>query len=137
MQRLSLGGILGRFVASLLLVLLTWNPTGHSFLNWVAGSFPHLAPVQLFVGLVLLALWAFFVHATWRSLGALGLLLGAGICAALVWLFVSWGWFSLSSHAALQWIVLIIIAALLTVGLCWALFQARVSGQSVVEEVKR
>ena len=33
--------------------------------------------------------------------------------------------------------LLIIIAALLTVGLCWALFQARVSGQSVVEEVKR
>jgi len=137
MQRLSLGGILGRFAASLLLVLLTWNPTGHSYVNWVAGTFPHLAPLQLFLGLVLLALWAFFVHATWRSLGVPGLLLGAGICAALVWLFVSWGWFSLSTHAALQWIVLVIIAALLTVGLCWALFQAGVSGQSVVEEVKR
>lgn len=137
MQRLSLGGILGRFVASLLLVLLTWNPSGHSYVNWVAGAFPHLTPLQLFLGLVLLALWAFFAHATWRSLGALGLLLGLGICVALVWLFVNWGWFSLSGHGALQWIVLVIIAALLTVGLCWALFQARVTGQSVVEEVKR
>jgi len=32
--------------------------------------------------------------------------------------------------------VLIMMACLLTLGLCWALVQARVSGQAVVEEVK-
>ena len=137
MQRISLAGILGRFAASLILVLLTYNPTGHSYVHWVAGNFPHLQPLQLVLGLVLLALWLFFLHATWRSLGPLGLVLGAGICAALVWLFVSWGWFSLSGHGVFPWVVLVIIACLLTVGLCWALFQARVSGQSVVEEVRR
>jgi hypothetical protein len=32
---------------------------------------------------------------------------------------------------------LIIIACMLTLGLCWALVRVRVSGQAVVEEVRR
>ncbi|MFO1464939.1 MAG: DUF6524 family protein [Steroidobacteraceae bacterium] len=136
MQKLSFAGVLGRFAASLLLVLLTYNPTGHSYLHWMAADFPHLTPLQAVLGLALLGVWLFFLHATWRSLGAVGLAIGAGICAALVWLFTSWGWFSLSKQGALAWVVLLVIACLITLGLCWALIQARVSGQSVVEEVR-
>jgi hypothetical protein len=44
---------------------------------------------------------------------------------------------SLTNHDALIWVVLIMMACLLTLGLCWALLQARISGQAVVEEVKR
>lgn len=72
-----------------------------------------------------------------RSLGTLGVSLGLAIGAAAVWLFISWGWFSLASQGALAWVVLLIIAFLLTVGPCWALIEARVSGQSVVDEIKR
>lgn len=136
-QRLSLAGVAIRFVASLALVLLTYNPSGHSFLHWAGAAFPHLEPLQVVVGLALLAVWIFFVHATWRSLGTLGVTLGLAICAAAVWLFISWGWFSLSSDGAFTWVVLLIIACLLTIGLCWALIQARVSGQAVVDEVQR
>jgi hypothetical protein len=136
MRNLSIGGVLARFLASLLLVIATFNPTGYSFVHWVAGNFPHLEPLQLVVGIGLLALWLFFLHATWRSLGTLGVALGLAFFAAMVWLLTSWGWFSLSSHYALIWVALFMLACLLTLGLCWALIQARVSGQAVVEEVK-
>ena len=136
-QRLSISGVISRVIASLALVLLTYNPSGHSFIHWAGAVFPHLQPLQVVAGLALLAVWIFFVHATWRSLGTLGVVLGLAICAAAVWLFISWGWFSLSSEGALIWVVLGIIALLLTIGLCWALIQARVSGQAVVDEVQR
>ena len=137
MRNLSIGGVIGRFLASLILVFATFNPTGYSFVGWIAGHFPHLEPLQLVVGIVLSALWLFFLHATWRSLGTVGIVLGIAFFAAMIWLFTSWGWFSLSNHNAVIWVVLIMMACILTLGLCWALLQARISGQAVVEEVKR
>jgi hypothetical protein len=132
-----MGGLLGRFLASLALVLATYNPTGLSFVSWASGNFPHVQPIQAVVGVVLLAVWIFFVHATWRSLGTLGVALGLAFFAAVIWLISSWGWLNSSSHAAMIWIALLFIACMLTVGLCWALIRVRVSGQPVVEEVDR
>jgi Family of unknown function (DUF6524) len=137
MRNLSIGGVIGRFLASLILVFATFNPTGYSFVGWIASNFPHLEPLQLVVGIGLFAVWLFFLHATWRSLGTLGVALGLAFFAAMIWLFTSWGWFSLSNHNAVIWVVLSMMACLLTLGLCWALLQARISGQAVVEEVDR
>jgi hypothetical protein len=137
MRTLSIGGVFGRFLASFILVAATYNPSGTSFLHWIARDFPHLGPLQLVLGIAMLAVWLFFVHATWRSLGTVGIALGLAFLAAVVWLFTSWGWFSLSNHNALVWVALFMIACVLTLGLCWALLQARISGQAVVEEVRR
>jgi hypothetical protein len=130
-------GLLGRFLASLALVLATYNPSGISFVSWLAGNFPHVQPIQAVIGLLLLAVWIFFVHATWRSLGTLGVALGLAFFAAVIWLISSWGWLNTSSHTAMIWIALFFIACMLTVGLCWALIRVRVSSQPVVEEVDR
>ena len=132
-----MGGFLARLLASLVLVLATYNPTGFSFVSWIAGNFPHLEPIQAVVGLILLAAWIFFAHATWRSLGTLGVALGLAFLAAVIWLISSWGWLNSSSHTALILIALFFIACMLTVGLCWGLIRARVSGQAVIEEVDR
>jgi hypothetical protein len=137
MGKLSFAGFLARFAAALLLVLATFNPTGLSFISWLAASFPHIQPLQAVVGVALQAVWIFFGHATWRSLGALGLCVGAAFFGAVLWLLASWGWLSASNHLALTWLVLLIVACLLTVGLCWGLVRARVSGQAVIEEVQR
>lgn len=136
MRNLSLGGVLGRFAASLVLVLATFNPTGYSFVHWIAGNFPRLEPIQLVVGIALLGMWLFFVHATWRSLGAVGVVLGLAFLAAVVWLFASWGWLHSASHNTMIWMALFLIACLLTFGLSWALIQRRISGQVVVEDEK-
>ena len=136
MNRLGIGGILGRFIASLVLVFATFNPTGYSFFSWIAGNFPKIQPIQAVVGLALLGLWIFFVHSTWRSLGTLGVALGLAFFAALIWLVCSFGWLDPSSHSALAWLILIVIACMLTLGLSWALIRVRVSGQAVVDEVR-
>jgi hypothetical protein len=137
MGRLTLNGFLGRLLASLALVLATYNPTGLSFLSWIGANFPHIGPLQAVVGLVLLAVWIFFVHATWRSLGTLGVTLGLAFFAAIIWLISSWGWLNTSSHTAMIWVALVFIACMLTLGLCWGLIRVRVSGQAVIEEVDR
>ncbi|HSZ09522.1 MAG TPA: DUF6524 family protein [Steroidobacteraceae bacterium] len=137
MGRLTMAGLAGRFLASLALVLATYNPSGFSFLGWVATNFPQVQPLQAVLGLILLAVWIFFVHATWRSLGTLGVSLGLAFFAALIWLISSWGWLNSASHSAMIWIALIFIACMLTLGLSWALIRVRVSGQAVMEEVQR
>ncbi len=137
MRRFSLGGVVARFLASLILVLATYNPTGYSFVGWVNEELPRILPLQAVVGVALLGLWLFFGHATWRSLGTLGVTLGVAFFAAVIWLVSSWGWLSMSNHGALAWVILVIVACMLTLGLCWALIRMRVSGQAVVEEVQR
>lgn len=136
-QRVSFGGLIGRFVASLALVVATYNPSGYSLVSWVGSTFPHVQPLQAVVGIVVVALWLFFVHATWISLGTLGVALGVAFFAAVIWLMTSWGWLSLSSHGAFIWVVLLVVASMLTVGVSWGLIRARLSGQAVVEEVRR
>ena len=137
MTPLRIGGLIGRFAASLAVVLATYNPSGRCYVNWVTATFPHVAPLQAVAGLLLLVAWLFLVHATWRSLGALGVVLGLAFFGALVWLMVSFGWVSLSNHGVMVWIVEIIIACLLSIGLSWVLPKLRVKRRAVVEEAPR
>lgn len=137
MAKFGLGAILTRFIAAFLLVAATYNPTGQSFTHWIAGTFPHIQPMQAVAGIALIGAWLFFVHATWRALGTLGVVLGLAFFAAVIWLLVSWGWLSLGNHGAMTWVGIVVVASLLTTGLCWALVQTRVSGQQVVDEISR
>ena len=137
MPKLTLAGLIGRFFASLVLVLATYNPGGYSFLSWVIGIFPHIEPLQAVVGVVLLGLWIFFLRVTWQSLGTLGIALGLAFFAAVIWLLTSAGWLKLKDHGAATWTALVVVACILTMGLCWSFIRSRVSGQEVVEEVPR
>jgi hypothetical protein len=134
MDRLTLRGFVLRLLASALLVALTWNPTAHSYAHWLATTFPKVEPLQAIAGLLLLGGWGFFVHATWRSLGTFGLLLGSGLGAAFVWLLVSWGWIRLDAQGMVGWLADALLAILLAVGVSWSLVERRVTGQVVVDE---
>jgi len=137
MDRLTFGGFALRLAASVLLVVATYNPTPLSYLRWVAGSFPHVEPMQAIAGLVLLGAWAFFAHATWRALGVFGVLLAAALCAAVVWLLVSWGWIRLEGGGVTGWLADAMLAVLLAIGVSWSLVERRVTGQVVVDEGER
>ncbi len=133
MERLTLGGFALRLVAAALLVGLTYNPTTHSYVHWLAAGFPHVEPLQAIAGLLLLGGWAFFAHSTWRALGAFGVVLALALCAAFVWLFASKGWVHLDGSVA-GWLADAIVAVLLAVGVSWSLVERRVTGQVVVDE---
>ena len=137
MERLTLGGFLLRLAASALLVVLTYNPSGHSYAHWVAATLPKVEPLQAVAGLVLLGAWAFFAHSTWRSLGTFGVLLAGALLAALVWLAASWGWIRLDDAGALGWLADAMLAVLLAIGVSWSLVERRVTGQVVVDEGDR
>jgi hypothetical protein len=134
MERLTFNGFVLRLISSLLLVGLTWNPTGTSYSHWFTATFPHIEPMQALVGLILLAGWAFSVHATWRSLGQFGVLMGAAIYLALVWVLHSYGWIDLGRGGVIGWLAVALLGLLMAAGLCWSLVQRRVTGQVDVEE---
>ena len=122
-----------RFAASLALVLATYNPSGYSFFHWVRGS-EGLGPEHLVVGIVVIIGWVILIAATKRSLDTLGMLLGIVLLAGLVWLLIDLGALSLDSVSSITWVVLVCIALLLAVGLCWSHIWRRLTGQFEVDD---
>lgn len=135
MNDLSFSGFLMRAALSLVLVLLTFNPSGYSYVHMVADGFPQVTPVEVVLGILLLIGWIVFLGATLRSIGLLGMVLAFALCAALIWMIVSWGWVSLDNTNALTWIGLVVLALIMAIGMAWAHLYRRWTGQTTVDEV--
>jgi hypothetical protein len=134
-QEFTFGSFGIRVLFALVLVLLTFNPSGHSFVHLVAASFPHVTPFEAVAGVLLLIGWFVFLSATLRSIGFIGMALAIALFAALIWLVVSWGWIKLNNTNAIAWISLLIAALILAVGMSWSHLYQRWSGQATVDEV--
>lgn len=132
-------GFVLRLIVALALVLLTYNPTRFAFVPWLrtaiaeggAGALHALAGVVLLIG------WTFFLGTAWSSLGPLGLLLGAALLGTSVWVLLDLDVLSLESSAAITWVVLVCVAALLAFGMSWGHWKRRASGQVEVDDVER
>jgi Family of unknown function (DUF6524) len=118
--RLRLGTLLSRFAFALLVVGATYNPTRYSFYSWAETTGWQWRPPIVFVGVVLLIGWFICLRATLRSFGGLGLLLANAFFAALFWLFADWGWLPINDIAAISWLGLFTVAAILAVGMSWS-----------------
>ncbi len=127
---------LWRWCVSLALVLLTYNPSGYSYVHWLREEFSGdgLGAIHFLAGAVLLTGWAIYIAATARSLGALGTVLGVAVIGGLIWLLVDLGLISAGSTRAIVWLALIALATLLAVGLSWSHIWRRLSGQLEVDE---
>ncbi|HEU5296732.1 MAG TPA: DUF6524 family protein [Burkholderiaceae bacterium] len=125
-------GVLWRLLFAVALVLLTFNPSGYSFYHWLLVAQVDVAAKAL-VGVALLIGWVVCLRTAFIALGTLGLVLGAALFGAAVWLLVNTGILSLSGVASLTWVVLVVLGLLLGVGLSWSLIRARATGQIEVE----
>jgi hypothetical protein len=134
--QLTLLGIVWRFLFALLVVLGTYNPSGHSYFQWGVLHIRPFDPVKVVVGILLLIGWVIFLRASLRSLGGLGLFLVSALCAALLWLVTDWGLINKDSITTLTYSVLIIISLILTVGMTWSHIRRRLSGQVDVDEAE-
>jgi len=132
-RRISWFGVLVRLVAALALVLLTYNPTGHSFYHWAMRDFANLTALKAFSGALLLVGWVICIRAALTSLGALGLVLSALVLGTLVWVLTDYGVLNPDRPSLLSWISLIIIGIILGIGLSWSLLRTRVTGQVEVD----
>lgn len=125
-------GILLRVVVGVVLVLLTFNPTGWSFHHWLKSA--GLAPATALAGALLLCGWVLYVRAAVQSLGVLGVGLLALVAAACVWLLADWGLFDPRQPQVMAWILLVVLGLVLGIGLGWSILRRRLTGQIDVEE---
>lgn len=133
MKEITPQGVGTRFIFALVLVLLTYNPSGFSYVHWAASA--GFSPLVLLAGVAILIGWIIYIRATLRSLGTIGLVLAAVFFGALVWLLIDWGWISLQEATGLTWIILILLAAILAVGMSWSHIRRRMSGQMDTDDV--
>lgn len=130
-------GILARFIAALVLVLATYNPSGKSFVHWLMSTVENnsWSPVFVLAAIVLIIGWTIFIRATRRSLGLIGFILAAAFFGALVWLIIDVGIVPANSRTAITWLVEITAAAVLAVGMSWSHIRRRLSGQADVDDL--
>ncbi|MCB1845019.1 MAG: hypothetical protein KDI09_18790 [Halioglobus sp.] len=133
---LTLAGFGLRFLAALVLVMATYNPSRFSVYAWIRDALgaSALGPVHLFVLVLLLIGWTVYLVASFRSLGTLGMVLGALFFAALVWLLTDFGLLAADSVTSLTWIILVCLAALLTIGVSGSHIWRRLTGQLEVDD---
>ncbi len=133
MQTISWSGVGIRIVAALAIVLLTYNPSGTSFYHWLTAPPAGITAVKALAGVLLLIGWVFCLRTAYVALGKIGLILGAALLGAIVWVLVAAKLIDVANPSAFTWVVLVIIGVLLGIGLSWSLIRARTTGQVEVQ----
>ncbi|MDH5369665.1 MAG: DUF6524 family protein [Gammaproteobacteria bacterium] len=135
MKPITVQGFLLRFLFALLLVLLTYNPSGYSYSHWLQNNFSNFGPLLAIAGISLIIGWVVYLRATLRSLGLIGLILAVLFFSIILWLFIDWGWLALNNVTAMSWVILILISAVLAVGISWSHIRRKISGQVDADDV--
>lgn len=125
-----------RFLFSAVLVFATYNPEGYSYFHWVRDVFPSVTIEQAFVGVLLVIGWVIYLRATLRSLGFIGLILAFAFFGLMVAMLFKWGWISLDGSKMLSYVVEVLLAVILAVGMSWSHLRRRMSGQMDMDDVE-
>jgi hypothetical protein len=124
-----MGTLITRIAFAVALVLLTWNPSTWSYVDWALRDRSSFDAVKAFFGVLLLGGWVFCVRSAWVSLGAVGLVLVGALLATIVWMLVQFGVVAAGATKSIVWIVLVAIGIALGVGLSWSKVRQRATGQ--------
>lgn len=124
-----------RFLFSSILIFTTYNPEGFSYYHWISEVFPSVTIEQAFVGVALVIGWVIYMRATLRSLGILGLILAFAFFGLLIGMLFKWGWISLDASKMVSYVVEILLAVVLAVGMSWSHIRRRMSGQMDMDDV--
>ena len=118
--------ILSRFAAA---------PRGRRLLKFFAPTGRRV----LYGTLALLAGWA--IYALWRrsrdrDLSLLrGVLLAFGVAGSILWMIIDFGLIDPSNQTTLSWVMLTLLAAVLTAGMSWSHLRRRWSGQVDIDDI--
>lgn len=133
MQGISIAAFLRRFLAAFALVALTWNPTSFCYFDWALHSSTGTVQIKAFIGTVLLAFFAIYYNATKTSLGTPGVIIILILFGSAIWQFVDWELLDPMGATVMPWILLIILATIMALGLSWSHIQRALSGQIDVD----
>ena len=130
------GSFLIRLLIAALLVFASYNPSGYSWYHWLVKIDFEVNPMAILAGVVLLIGWVIFLRATLRSLGAVGTMLTVALFGVIVWALIFYGWLSLENIKAVQYVVLMVVSALLATGMSWSHIRRRMTGQLDVDDIE-
>jgi len=126
-----------RFIFAVIVVFATYNPEGVSYYHWITDALAEFSVVKAFVGVVLLIGWVILIRATLGSLGALGIILGAAFFGLAIWLIIDVLGLSTDNLRVISYIIEIMLASVLSIGVSWSHVRRRVTGQLDTDEVER
>ena len=134
MRTITMSGIGLRFVFAFFLICFTWNPTRYNYVEWARAQWESLGPFVAFVGIALAIGWVFYLRSTARSLGAVGIVLCVALAATVLWALIKYV-VDINNTVLLQWIVLVLLAAILAAGMSWSHLRRRWAGQADVDDI--
>jgi apolipoprotein N-acyltransferase len=138
-QKFNSQGFLLRFIFALILVFVTYNPSGISYYHWASEIFASqdlsISPPFALISIILLIGWTVYLRATLRSLGGFGLILAFAFFAIIIWWLVDLGLLGIDRFSVLTYIILLLTSAVLAVGMSWSHIRRRLSGQTDVDDV--
>lgn len=126
-----------RFVFAIFVVFATYNPEGVSYYQWIAEEFPTFTVFKAFVGVVLLIGWIILIRATLGSLGFIGIILASAFFGLAIWLIIDVIGLTADSQRVISYIVAIMLASVLSIGVSWSHIRRRVTGQLDTDEIER
>lgn len=129
------GSFLIRWIIAMILVVVTFNPTEYSFVNWVLADTTSQLPFKALAALVLLIGYVIYLRATLNSIGLVGTVLISALFAVIVWILFDQGWLDPNNANLVTWIVLLAIGTVLGVGMSWSHVRRRLSGQADVDTI--
>ena len=135
-QSFNISSFLVRLIIAIGLVFATYNPSGYSWYHWFEKTNFAVDPIIILAGILLLVGWIIFLRATFRSLGAFGTLLATAFFGAIVWALIYYDWLSLDNLTAVQYVVLLVLSAILATGMSWSHIRRRMTGQLDVDDVE-
>ena len=126
-----------RFLFAIAVVFASYNPEGYAYYHWVDAGLPGFTVLKGFVGIVLLIVWVILIRATLGSLGLFGILLAAAFFGLGIWLIVDVLGMATDNVHVIAYIVEVVLAAVLSIGVSWSHVRRRISGQIDVDEIER
>ena len=126
-----------RFVFAIIVVFVTYNPEGVSYYHWVTDTLTEITVLKAFVGVVLLIAWVILIRATLGSLGFIGIILATAFFGLAIWLIIDVLGLSTDNFRVLSYIIEIMLASVLSIGVSWSHVRRRITGQIDTDELDR
>ncbi len=136
-ERFGFDGFLVRFVFAIIVVFSSYNPEGVSYYHWISEALPQFSVLKAFIGVILLIGWIILIRATLGSLGAIGILLAAAFFGLAIWLIIDVMGLTTDNARVISYIIEIMLASVLSIGVSWSHVRRRISGQLDTDELHR
>jgi len=133
----GIGGFFLRLILALVVVFATYNPEGTSYYHWVYEDLANFTALKAFIGVILLIGWIILLRATFGSLGFIGVILAIAFFGLAIWLIIDVMGLSTDNQRVITYIIGIMIACVLSIGVSWSHVRRRLTGQIDTDTVDR